>query len=266
MRRVKDSAAYRCHFNKHDQRRLGKWLKQVVEARSYRRIQAVLLVATGVMVSQVAQILGVSRQSIHGWIRRYRARRVPEDLQDAPRSGRPLAARAITKARIAREFRRDPLRLGYNTTGWTVVLLAAHLKQRYGCQITARTLRRRMKQMDLRWKRPRYVYSEKAPHIAQKKGRSYVNYGDFALGRSCCLRMKPSCASFRLCATAGPTKASRRWCLSPVKTPSASCSAPLISRRAIVSCSSGTSKGSKTFKPFSRCCARDTETSRWPFC
>jgi transposase len=27
------------------------------------------LVVTGVMVSKVAQILGVSRQSIHGWIR-----------------------------------------------------------------------------------------------------------------------------------------------------------------------------------------------------
>jgi transposase len=232
MRRVKSSAANR--FNKHDQRRLEKLLKQVVEARSYRRIKAVLLVVTGVMVSKVAQILGVSRQSIHGWIRRYLQRRAPEDLHDAPRSGRPRAARAITNARIAREFRRDPLRLGYNTTGWTVALLATHLKQHYGCNITARTLRRRMKQMDLRWKRPRYVYSEKASNIAQKKGRLYGNYGDFPLGLLCSLKMKLSCASSRLCAIDGHTKASRRWCLSQVKTPSAYCSAPLILRPAIV--------------------------------
>jgi transposase len=108
---------------------LGRFLKQVVDARSYRRVKAVLLVTTGVMVSKVAQLIGVSRQSIHGWIRRYLKRRAPEDLQEAPRSGHPLAARTITEAHIAREFRRDPL-----------------------------------------WKRPQYVYSEKAPHIAQKKG------------------------------------------------------------------------------------------------
>ncbi len=39
------------------------------------------------------------------------------------------------------------------------------------CSISARTLRRRMKEIGLRCKRPRYVYSEKEPHRAQKKGR-----------------------------------------------------------------------------------------------
>jgi transposase len=108
MRRVKSSAVNRLH--KHDQQRLEKCVKQVVDARSYRRVKAVLLVATGGMVSKVAQVLGVSRQSVHGWLRRYGKRRAPEELQDGPRSGRPRAARAITNARIAREFRRDPLR------------------------------------------------------------------------------------------------------------------------------------------------------------
>ena len=168
MRRVKRSAANR--FNKLDQRRLEKLLKQVVKARSYRRVKAVLLVATGVIVSKAAQIIGVSRQSIHGWVKKYLRRRRAEDLQDAPRLGRPVAAAKITNARIAHESRRDPLRLGYNAVCWTVPLLATHLSKRYGCPISARTLRRRMKQMGLRWKRPRYVFSEKAPHIAQKKG------------------------------------------------------------------------------------------------
>ncbi len=230
MRRRR-SAANR--FNKPDQWRLEKFLKQVVEARSYRRVKAVLLVATGVIVSKVAQIIGVSRPSIHGWVRRYLKRRAPEDLQDAPRSGRPLAARTITNARIACEFRRDPLRLGYNTTGWTVALLATHLSKRYGCKITARTLRRRMKQMELRWKRPRYVYSEKAPNIAQKKGLLYGNYGDFHLILVCYLKMKLSCASFRLCAIGGHTKASRLLYLLPGKTLSAYCLASLILRPAI---------------------------------
>lgn len=233
MRRVKKSSVV-CKFNKYDQRRLEKVLKQVINARSYRRIKAVLLVATGVFVTKVAQLIGVSRQSIHTWIRRYLKSRDPEDLQDAPRSGRPLSARSITNARIAREFERDPLRLGYNTTGWTVALLATHLSQRYGCKITARTLRRRMKQIGLRWKRPRYVYSHKAPNIAQKKGLSYGNYDDFHLRLSCYLKMKLLCAFFRHCATVGHTKASKPVCLSQVKTQSAYCLALSILRPVIV--------------------------------
>src|SRR5918996_1196676 len=51
---------------------------------------------------------------------------------------------------------RDPLKLGYNTTIWTVPLLASHLSRRYDAQITPRTLRRRMKEVGLRWERPRY--------------------------------------------------------------------------------------------------------------
>ena len=57
----------------------------------------------------------------------------PDRLRDAPRSGRPRVAGAITTARLVREFRRDPMRLGYNATGWTVSLLADHLQAKYGC-------------------------------------------------------------------------------------------------------------------------------------
>src|SRR5215813_2661884 len=71
-------------------------------------------------------------------------------LYDAPRTGRPPTAAQITKARILQEPARDPLKLGYNTTIWTVPLLASHLSRRYHSQITPRTLRRRMKEVGLR--------------------------------------------------------------------------------------------------------------------
>jgi transposase len=67
------------------------------------------------------------------------------------------------------------MRLGYNTTGWTVALLARHPGQKYGCPIAARTLRRRLHRLGLRWKRPRYVYATKDPHRAQKKGRLFAS-------------------------------------------------------------------------------------------
>lgn len=159
-------------FDQHDRQRLARALRRATAVRLYRRVQAVLLVARGLPVPEVATIVGAKTAAVYDWVRRYRRTRRPEDLADAPRSGRPRTAARITDARIAREFRRDPLRLGYNATGWTVPLLAEHLGTTYDCPIGVRTLRRRMRRLGLRWKRPRYVYADKDPHRAQKKGGS----------------------------------------------------------------------------------------------
>lgn len=123
----------------------------------------------------VAKLLDKSVQIIYRWVHLYTTTHRPGDLLDAPRSGRPPAAPAITEERILRELGRNPLELGYRTTVWTVEVLAQHLNACYGSSIAPRTLRRRMKQIGLRCKRPRYVYSEKDPNRTQKKGPSYAS-------------------------------------------------------------------------------------------
>jgi transposase len=127
-------------------------------------------VARGHSVTEVAQLTGAKPAAIYDWVARYLRTHQPDRLSDAPRSGRPRVATALTDARIKCQFRRDPLRLGYSATGWTVALLAKHLARVYDCPITPRTLRRRMRALGLRWKRPRYVYAERDPHRTQKKG------------------------------------------------------------------------------------------------
>jgi transposase len=153
---------------------LARALGRASDVRTYRRLQAVLLVAQGWTVRAVADLTGARPWAIYSWLRRYRRTHRPDSLADAARSGRPPIAPRLTDARIVREFRRDPFRLGYNTTGWTVALLARHLSRKYDCPISARTLRRRLRRLGLRWKRPRYVYATKDPHRAQKKGRSFA--------------------------------------------------------------------------------------------
>jgi transposase len=161
-------------FDWYDQRRLSRALRGVEEARTYRRIQAVLGVAQGRTVQDAAEIAGVQPWAVYAWIRTYLHTHRPDSLRDAPRSGRPRAAPAITNERITRELRRDPMPLGYHSTGWTVELLADHLHHKYGTFISVRTLRRRMRDLGLRWKRPRYVYATKDPNRAQKKGDSFA--------------------------------------------------------------------------------------------
>lgn len=124
--------------------------------------------------AEAAAITGLDRASVYRALARYvRAHRVA-DLADAPRTGRPRGAPTLTDAQLTHTLGQDPLTLGYQTTAWTVALLATHLAHTYGATLSASTLRRRLHALDWRWKRPRYVYVEKDPHRAQKKGGSFA--------------------------------------------------------------------------------------------
>lgn len=159
-------------FKRSDIKALQKAMATVNDRRTYQRLEGVALVAEGRSVSWVATHLHKSRQVVYQWLEVFLRTHDPYRLQDAPRSGRPRAAPALTEKRILQALHQNPLALGYRAGGWTVALLAQYLAKRYRCAIAPHTLRRRMKQLGLRYKRPRYVYEEKDPHRAQKKGRS----------------------------------------------------------------------------------------------
>lgn len=192
MRRAKSPTEL--GFNRYDERRLKKALKDAGDKRTFQRVQAVLLVAQGWGLPEVALIVGVSLQAVYTWVIRYLAAHQVSALQDAARSGRPRTAPPITSARILREVRRSPLRLGYRTTVWTVPLLTRHLSRLYHCTLSPYTLRRRMKALGLRCKRPRYVYEEKEPHRAQKKGLLCAAYSACRRKRCSSLRTRRCCA------------------------------------------------------------------------
>lgn len=168
MRRAK-SAGER-GFNRYDRGRLQGALKRAVGKRLFQRVHAVWLVAQGRPLPDVAHIAGGSLPTVYTGVTRYLTARQVGVLQDAARSGRPQTATPVTPARILRAVHRTPLLRGYQTTVWTVPLLTRPLSRRYHCPLRSYTLRRRMKAFGLRCKRPRYVYEEKEPHRAQKKG------------------------------------------------------------------------------------------------
>lgn len=170
MRNQKSVSAF--GFDRYDKSRLRRALRAATNSRVYVRLKAVLLVAEGMLVTDVAKLFDKSRRIVYRWITTYLKDHQPRSLDEGARSGRPLSAPSITNERILRELKGNPLKLGYPTNVWTVEILARHLNSRYGCNIQPFTLYRRMKAMGLRSKRPRYVYSEKDPNRTQKKGRS----------------------------------------------------------------------------------------------
>jgi transposase len=158
-------------FTRSDRRRLANALGHAREARLFRRLQAVLFVAEGVPISEAARRARVDRSTLHRWVGCYLRRRDPRDLADAPRSGRPPVAEAITDSVIASLLARDPRQEGFAATTWTVPLLRTYLARRPGQQVSERTVRRRLHEFGYRWKRPRYAFAGEEPHLAQKKGR-----------------------------------------------------------------------------------------------
>ena len=159
-------------FTHHDRRRLRAALRRARDARHYRRLQAVWLVAQGYSASAVANLLKASRRWITKVLAVYRRRRCPADLAEAKRSGRPRVAPGLSADQLRALLRTDPQSLGYAATGWTVPLLAAHLRRSGIGPLSVWTLRRRLHAADFAWKRPRYVFAPKEPHRAQKKGPS----------------------------------------------------------------------------------------------
>src|SRR5215210_9435519 len=140
-------------FSWQDRRRLAAAMRRVKDVRHFRRLQALWLVAQGCRSREAAAILGATPQWVNKWLSRYWQRRRPQDLADGRRTGRPPLAADLSAQCLVEELQKQPLEFGYAATVWTAPLLAAHLCERYGSEISERTLRRRLHAAGLGWKR-----------------------------------------------------------------------------------------------------------------
>src|SRR3954453_8074724 len=105
----------RCHgvrLSGADRKRLTAALETAREARVYRRVEALLLVAEGQTVAEAARRCHVDRSSVHRWLEQYGARRDATALADRPRCGRPRQSSRLTPRRLATVLARAPRRCG----------------------------------------------------------------------------------------------------------------------------------------------------------
>lgn len=158
-------------WTQRDQQRLRAALRDEPRSRVYRRLEALLSVAEGLSISEVARRVRVDRSSLHRWIATYQQSRDVAALADAPRRGRPRAAKPLSPSKLEATLKRDPRRAGFSATTWTVPLLTSYLNQPGKTSISQRTLRRRLHEFGYRWKRPRYVYGQRETRLPQKKGQ-----------------------------------------------------------------------------------------------
>jgi hypothetical protein len=106
-----------------DAEKLNSWVRSTaIRAGLAQRARIVLLAAEGLSHVEVAERVGVSRNTVMAWRGRYEQRGMA-GLQDAPRAGRP---RTVDRSRIiAATLAPPPKKLG--VTHWSSRLLAARL-------------------------------------------------------------------------------------------------------------------------------------------
>lgn len=129
-----------------------------------------LLVAEGKRPEEAAISVGCSRASVYSWLAAWRSEGLA-GLQEASHPP-PTQAHAVPLERLLTALLADdPQRHGHHATGWTIPLLhgAAHAA---GIVVSAHTVRRTVRRLGWRWKRPKYVLGRPDPAYTEKKGRS----------------------------------------------------------------------------------------------
>ena len=157
-------------------RRRGE-LEEIVShsplAKERCRAQALLWIAEGADVGEVAELLQVSRQTIYNWVGRFQERAESDPrarLLDAPRPGRPRAAGGTIDELIAAVIDGDPRELGYHATVWTAPLLCRYLHDHHGIEVCDRTVGRAIDRLGMSWKRPRHELDLRPKTWRQSKG------------------------------------------------------------------------------------------------
>jgi transposase len=158
-----------------DAQALDELLRQTPPAEELFRAQALLWLHQGRSALEVAELLGVRRQTVYNWVERFEERQgldLRQRLQDAPRGGRPPTAQGIIDPLLQAALDHDPRYYGYRATVWTAPLLRQHLQEAHGLETSRRSVSRALARLGLRWKRPRHALANRAPTWRQAKGGS----------------------------------------------------------------------------------------------
>ena len=137
--------------------------------RHWRRYQALLLVADDQTPEQAAAAVGASRASVYNWLAAWQQVGI-NGLIERPHAPPIRAHPAPLERLLTRLLESDPQAHGHHATGWTVPLLHGEVTHA-GYPVSARTVRRIVRRLGWRWKRPKYVLGRPDPAYAAKKGR-----------------------------------------------------------------------------------------------
>jgi transposase len=143
-------------------------IRRSEEARYDHRLHAVLLIAQGISIRQVAKLLGDSPRGVAYWVRHFEEEGLA-GLAEATRPGRPCRLDDEKLDRVAQVLRQPPLDVGLSTNIWDGKTLSAFIHKEWGIELRVRQCQRIFRQLGFRLRKPRPARSNPEKQEEYKK-------------------------------------------------------------------------------------------------
>lgn len=163
-------ALYVPTLRKDERERIRRALRRSRDPKFRDRCRAVFWSEQRHSVPAIARLLGVHRTTVQRWIKDY-VRFGFRGLLAGKSPGRPRVVDAEAEAAIRAALAKNPREFGYRFTRWTIGALAEHLYLMVHVRIHPETLRRAIKRLRYRYKRPKLSLRHKQDPKAVRKAR-----------------------------------------------------------------------------------------------
>jgi len=118
---------------------LKSWIKQDETRWAAIKCQSLIALSNGVSVTQVCNVLNVTRESLRVW-RNHLKREGPQGLIAKKRKGRKSCLTIEIEANLKKVILKTPAEFGYDEKYWNGKLIRLYLKKKWGIEIALRTV------------------------------------------------------------------------------------------------------------------------------
>lgn len=140
-------------------------------ARVGIKVAALLLVLEGQRPGWIADVLGLTRQSLNLWMHKVNKEGLVA-LKPKGRLGRPGHLTEALRKQVEADLEKAPSELGLNRAQWDGPTLVRHLQRQYGIKLKVRQAQNWMHQLGYRLKRASYSYIQAQAEDAKKFQRA----------------------------------------------------------------------------------------------
>ena len=131
------------------------------------KIAALLLTLEGQRPGWIAEVLGLTRQSLNLWMHKVNEKGL-QSLQPVKRPGRPARLTPQVRRELEEHLEKSPEEFGLNRARWDGPTLVLHLKNQFGIHLKVRQAQSWMHQLGYRMKRASYTYLQARSEDAKR--------------------------------------------------------------------------------------------------
>jgi transposase len=151
--------------------RLLAMVRQIPGAHVGIKIAALLLVLEGQRPGWIADVLGITRQSLNLWMYQVNDHGA-KALEPVKQPGRPPRLTPKVQKQLEEDLEKSPAVFGLRRVRWDGPTLVVHLKRQFGITLKVRQAQSWMHQLGYRLKRAGYTYLQAKSEEAKRFHRA----------------------------------------------------------------------------------------------